>query len=175
MISRNAEFFILETVERRRASRSVPQRLALHMEGPAGAGSAGPPGRWPPRARPRPRSASLGAQLRAQRRAGRRARPLPGSWAAKGRGQWRVFRPQLPLSAPGAPPSPGISRRGLPSRVPGVRVPPTRTSDARTRGRERPRSRGGPGLAVAVPACATLRPAHRAWLWRACPCGPRHI
>lgn len=52
MISRNAEFFILETVERRRASRSVPQRLALHMEGPAGAGSAGPPGRWPPRAPP---------------------------------------------------------------------------------------------------------------------------
>lgn len=129
------------------ASRSVLRctwrdRRALAPRGPRAGGRPAPC--------PRPRSASLGAQLRAQRRAGRRARPLPGSWAAKGRGQWQVFRPQLPLSAPGAPPSPGISRRGLPSRGPGVRVPPTRTSDARTRGRERPRSRGGPGLAVAV-------------------------
>lgn len=174
MISRNAEFFILETVERRRASRSIPQRLALHMEGPAGAGSAGPPGRWPPRAPPppalrEPRGSAPGSEAS-------RAPSAPAARVVGSEGARPVAGVSASASsAPGAPPSPGISRRGLPSRGPGVRVPPTRTSDAHTRGRERPCSRGGPGLAVAVPACATLRPAHCAWLWRACPCSPRHI
>lgn len=177
MISRNAEFFILETVERRRASRSVPQRLALHMEGPAGASSAGAPGQVAaPRPAPAraPRASGLSSGLRGEQGA-ERAR-CPGRGQRRGAASGGCFGLSFLYLPPGPRPPRGSAAEDSPpgaleleSLLPGLQT------HARTRGRERPRSRGGPGLAVAVPACATLRPAHCAWLWRACPCGPRHI